>query len=822
MNWFHIFIAPIFLIGYSEYRRVIAQVVDGDTVERIEDYPFMVGLYRNLNSTHYGYTCGGTIVSHWKVVTAAHCVFKKTSFNLRFGLLSFNERYDYRTMNVDENDIIIHPKYSKEAPHNNDIAVIQLKERLSFDARVNKIEMLDENYVPKTMDKVTMLGYTKYDNTTERDGEDNNYYLQIVNSTIHDFEDCRVLYSKNDNCFKELFKKEVRLICVALRKGRENKKSPHNTNRGDSGSPIITPDRKFLGLNSLYILKYPEICVLIPAYRDFIASPRAISSSAAEENGRLIFNIQDHPYMAALLYTKISIFSNTPYISCGATIISSSKILTIASCVQDIRSLNLLVSTINTDEPYYQLKISRQEIHIHPKYNKSTFANNIALLELKTPLKFGPKKLIGKIDMIDRNRLASIRPGKDVFVLGYTESKQYDREYTDTHLRYMNAKIVNFGECRKLYAERNKKYVLDEKRQFCITFGGNSTTAHFYGGPVIARDSKNLLGSIANDLNGLPKIVSSVIGHRAFIDSPRDYREVINESGKFSYSQNFELRGRPAGSTSQPIETRKRTGVQGVGDPSIGPSRQTVQSTDESTTDGTLVDNIEGYKYMVGLKDDGFLCSAAILTNYQIIAAAHCLRDKKFVNLILGSLNLGEPFQTQNFTDKQIILHPAFNSEVPCVNDIAVIQLKIKLKFGPKIGKLDIIDRNYVAKPGDNVTMLAYVNNRLHTINSTIGEFESCRSSYQERNNDDPQLEKERQFCITFDGKYDGGPVIKGNKIIGIVSNGIGDGFPEVCSFTNGYREFITNPRIYSMNYRQNQKPTPKKKSSFRKCMPKS
>lgn len=118
-------------------------------------------------------------------------------------------------MKVEENNIIIHPRYSNGTPHYNDIgntflfkmsslvlfavvflytsckwycflsnenifcprlAVIQLDQRLSFDTRVGKIEMLDEGYIPKTNDAVTIMGYVF--------NQLNNFHLTVQNFSI--------------------------------------------------------------------------------------------------------------------------------------------------------------------------------------------------------------------------------------------------------------------------------------------------------------------------------------------------------------------------------------------------------------------------------------------------------------------------------------------------------------------------------------------------------------------------------------------------------------------------------------------------------------
>lgn len=110
--------------------------------------------------------------------------------------------------------------------------VIQFKKSVIFEARINKIEMIDENYVPKTNDHVIMVGYTEHNVTTLKYPLENKFYLQQVNSTIHDFEKCRKLYQERDGIYIE---RENRRFCVNLRDGRGN------LNHGDSGCDVTLP-----------------------------------------------------------------------------------------------------------------------------------------------------------------------------------------------------------------------------------------------------------------------------------------------------------------------------------------------------------------------------------------------------------------------------------------------------------------------------------------------------------------------------------------------------------------------------------------------------
>lgn len=175
--------------------------------------------------------------------------------------------------------------------------------------------------------------------------------------------------------------------------------------------------------------------------------------------GSLVFKIEDHKYMAALRSTNSSNFQ----FICGATILSNNKLLTTANCVHQARSVTLSVATLNTDEPYYSVEVSANEIIVHAEYDERTQSNNIAVIELERPLKFSPK--IGSINMVDKTSMKSIKSGTNVLMLGYMESTDPNRDYGDTHLHSINAKISDFHACQSVYSGTA---TLVNGNQFCL------------------------------------------------------------------------------------------------------------------------------------------------------------------------------------------------------------------------------------------------------------------------------------------------------------------------------------------------------------------
>lgn len=85
--------------------------------------------------------------------------------------------------------------------------------------------------------------------------------------------------------------------------------------------------------------------------------------------------------------------------------------------------------------------------------------------------------------------------------------------------------------------------------------------------------------------------------------------------------------------------------------------------------------------------------------------AAHCVKNRTSFTLIFGSTDIDDPHYTVNITEKDIIIHPEYSGGRPYRNDIAVVEMKKMLKFGPKMDKIDMVDENYIPKTGDTVTM---------------------------------------------------------------------------------------------------------------------
>lgn len=196
----------------------------GDYVRRIEDYNFMAVVKYTKGSTDYFHVCGGAIVSEHKIVTAAHCMTSIDSVVLDFGVLNASHG-SYYSVNIPLAHVTKHPYY-RDPRNANDIAVVEVANKIRFDSRVSKIKMVDKNHVLRTGTKVIMLGYTKSNDNNKNVRRSS---LQYVESTIADFEACRQIYWEVGSLRINAETK----FCVSLCDG------VHCTNKGDSGGSLV-------------------------------------------------------------------------------------------------------------------------------------------------------------------------------------------------------------------------------------------------------------------------------------------------------------------------------------------------------------------------------------------------------------------------------------------------------------------------------------------------------------------------------------------------------------------------------------------------------
>lgn len=175
------------------------------------------------------------------------------------------------------------------------------------------------------------------------------------------------------------------------------------------------------------------------------------------------------PYQAALVRTNLQ-----RSLQCGATIISPRFVITAAHCY--IAGLHVRAGYVNFDS----LNGNEQEVNvksftIHPNYSPSRFTNDIAIVELETPLVLDGVN-VSAIELPEP--MEEIPHGTECIVSGWGSVLE-DGPVTRA-LRYAYLPALADSECRKPFPN----YIADS--MVCAGFpaGGIDACAGDSGGPL--------------------------------------------------------------------------------------------------------------------------------------------------------------------------------------------------------------------------------------------------------------------------------------------------------------------------------------------------
>ncbi|KAK8775037.1 hypothetical protein V5799_010431 [Amblyomma americanum] len=116
--------------------RASPTVVRGRSVN-LGKYPFMVAIYRDDVSVR-NYWCGGTLITYWVVLSAAHCFansLSDTKYIARVGGVNISDTSGTTFLQRNVTSVHVHPEYD-DRRHYNDVALL----RLEFPARHRSVK----------------------------------------------------------------------------------------------------------------------------------------------------------------------------------------------------------------------------------------------------------------------------------------------------------------------------------------------------------------------------------------------------------------------------------------------------------------------------------------------------------------------------------------------------------------------------------------------------------------------------------------------------------------------------------------------------------
>ncbi|XP_034481502.1 serine protease 1-like [Drosophila innubila] len=221
------------------------RIYNGEKAEEGQ-FPYIVFLSITLNNGK-GSACGGSIIDHSWILTAAHCTHNAESIEIFYGSTKRGEGQFSHKVGADK--IIQHDGYDDDSLEN-DVALIQTP-HVDFTELVDKVELADrDNDYEGNWAIASGWGDASDDGHSPED-------LQ--------YADLQIL--SKDECWKGIGRESDNILCVSTSEGK-------TIGSGDSGGPLVTHDEpKLVGVSSFTLFtrsSLPAGFSRVSAHRDWI------------------------------------------------------------------------------------------------------------------------------------------------------------------------------------------------------------------------------------------------------------------------------------------------------------------------------------------------------------------------------------------------------------------------------------------------------------------------------------------------------------------------------------------------------------------------
>ncbi|XP_021019413.1 transmembrane protease serine 11B-like protein [Mus caroli] len=233
------------------------RITGGSTAHKGE-WPWQASL--RVNGKHY---CGASLIGERFLLTAAHC-FQGTN-NPKNLTVSFGTRVTPAYMQHSVQEIIIHEDYVK-GEHHDDVAVIKLTEKVSFNNDVHRVCLPEPNQIFPPGEGVVVTGWGSFSYNGK-----SPLLLQKASIKIIDTNTCNSEEAYGGRIVDTM-------LCAGYLEGSID------ACQGDSGGPLVHPNSRdiwyLVGIVSwgheCGRVNKPGVYMRVTSYRDWIASKTGI------------------------------------------------------------------------------------------------------------------------------------------------------------------------------------------------------------------------------------------------------------------------------------------------------------------------------------------------------------------------------------------------------------------------------------------------------------------------------------------------------------------------------------------------------------------
>ncbi|XP_016923335.4 brachyurin [Drosophila suzukii] len=234
-------------------------ITNGELAE-VGQFPYQAGL--NISYGNWSTWCGGTLISHYWIITAAHCMDGAQSVTVYLGAINIHDEAEegQKRIVVQKSGIIVHSNYTASTVVN-DISLIHLPTFVSFNDRIRAANLprrLNGQFPTYESVRAFASGWGRDSDASETVSP----VLRYVEMPVMPYALCRMYWS---GAVSE------KMICMSTTSGK-------STCHGDSGGPLVYKQG-----NSSYLIGttsfgttmgcqvgFPAVFTRISSYLDWI------------------------------------------------------------------------------------------------------------------------------------------------------------------------------------------------------------------------------------------------------------------------------------------------------------------------------------------------------------------------------------------------------------------------------------------------------------------------------------------------------------------------------------------------------------------------